>query len=363
MSNNNVLNLVENLTPASGTVDIDSLLNNMEDYVLKHTVLPEGAAVAVVLWCLSTYLINRFRIYPRLVVMSPEKRCGKSTLLDLIEAFSNKALLTSNVSTAVIYRTIDTAQPTLILDEADTFVVNSASDMTGIINSGHAKNRAYVMRCDGDSHTPTRYSTWTPMVLASIGVLQSTIMDRSIIVQLRRKTSSEAVCRLPADLVSLALTQRRELLKWSEDHAQIILSNPVEPPQIGNDRAVDNWLPLFTIAKQVSDSWFEKCQSAYSLLEKTLKEPELQTLLLQDIQTILSGYNGDTISSADLTKKLIEDKDKPWCELSNGRRISPHKLAAMLQPYDIRSDSYRIGSNVLRGYKKEQFTDAFDRYL
>ena len=117
MSSNISTSLVEDLTPATGSIDMDALLNNIEKYIQERTVLPEGASTVITLWCLSTYLINHFRIYPKLIVTSPEKRCGKSTLLDLIEAFSYKPLLTSNMSTAVIFRLIDIEQPTLIMDE------------------------------------------------------------------------------------------------------------------------------------------------------------------------------------------------------------------------------------------------------
>lgn len=363
MNSDNSSSLVERLSPATGAVDMDSLLNKIEDYVLKHTVLPDGASTAVTLWCLSTYLINQFRIYPRLLVTSPQKRCGKSTLLDLIEAFSHKALLSSNVSTAVIYRVIEIEQPTLILDEADTYVANSATDMTGIINSGHARNRAYVMRCNGDDNNPTQYSTWTPMVLASIGELESTIMDRSIIVQLKRKSDKDAVDRIPVDLVERALKPRQQLLKWAEDNAQLVKDNPIEPPKIGNDRAVDNWLPLFTISKQVSDDWFEKCQKAYRLLEEDGIEPELPTLLLQDLREIFGSQNADKLPSAELVKKLIVDKDKPWCEYKNGRPISQHQLARMLKPYGIRPIVIRFDGETPRGYELTQLADAFDRYL
>lgn len=363
MTTNTSSSITENLTPAKGPIDIAPLLDDIETYISEHTVLPDGASTAITLWCLSTYLINQFRIYPRLIVTSPEKRCGKSTLLDLIEAFSYKALITSNLSAAVIYRLIEQEQPTLIMDEADTFVANSTSDMTGIINSGQARSRAFVIRCTGDDHKPMRYSTWAPMVLASIGELNPTIMDRGIIIQLVRKSDKETVHRLPNELVQRALVPRQQLLKWAQDNAATIANKIIEPPAIGNDRAVDNWLPLFTISNQVSKNWHEKCKQAYRLLEKNGKDPELVTVLLQDIRAIFSNHGSDKISSAELVLKLVSDKDKPWCEVRNGRAMSQHKLAEMLKLYGIKPKAIRIPPGTPRGYDRGQFTDTFDRYL
>lgn len=355
--------IVEELTPATGAIDADDLLNKIEQYISKHAILPKGASEAITLWCLASYNINCFHIFPRLFITSPEKRCGKSTVLDLIEAFSHKSLMTSNMTPATIFRLIDKEQPTLIIDEADTFVAGGSSELIGIINSGHAKSRAFVARCVGDGHDVKRFGTWAPMVLAAIGLLPSTIMDRSIVIPLRRKAKNESSKRIDVDLFVNAKSTRGELLKWSIDHTAAIKQNLKEPPYLDNDRAVDNWLPLFTIANQVSEAWLKKCEAAYALLNQLENEPELSTLLLGDIREIFSRHGGDKIPSADLVSKLLEDKDKPWCECKSGRAISQSHLARMLKVYGIKSKAMRVGGKTLRGYELKQFTDAFDRYL
>lgn len=363
MTDENKKSLVEELTPATGIIDADKLLNNIETYISEHAILPEGASVALTLWCLASFNINSFRIFPKLTITSPEKRCGKSTVLDLIEAFCHKSLMTSNISPAAIYRLIDVEQPTLIIDEADTFIAGGNSDMVGIINSGHAMRRAVVYRCVGDGSVPTPFSTWTPMVLASIRQLQSTIMDRSIVIVLRRKTKKESCKIIDVDLFGQAKCERAQLLKWSIGNANAIKQNPIKPPDLGNDRAVDNWLPMFTIAKLVSDNWFEKCKAAYVILNQHENEPEQSTLLLADIKEIFNNHNENKIPSADLVNKLTEDKDKPWCECKNGRAISQSHLAQMLKGYGIKSKGIRVGGKTPRGYELQQFADTFDRYL
>ena len=354
---------VEKLSPATGVIDADDLLTKIEQYISSHAILPPGASDAIALWCLTTYSINSFRIFPRLFITSPEKRCGKSTVLDLIEAFSHKALITSNMTPATIFRLIDAEQPTLIIDEADTFVANGSSELTGIINSGHAKSRAFVTRCVGDGHDVKSFSTWSPMVLAAIGLLNSTIMDRSIVIPLRRKAKNETSQRIIGDLFSNAQHEREELLKWSIDNSNAIENNQIEPHSCGNDRAVDNWVSLFRVASLVSDNWFRRCEYAYQKLNQHGNEPELPTQLLADIREIFNMHADNKISSADLVNKLIEDKDKPWCECKNGRAISPSYLAQMLKGYGIKSKTIRVGDKTPKGYELVQFTDSFDRYL
>jgi len=353
--------IVEDLKPSTkSSIDLADLLDQIQSLITKHTILSKEAVSATTLWCAATYAINDFRIFPKLVITSPEKRCGKSTLLDLIHAFSNKSYITSNMSSATIYRLIDQCQPTLIIDEADTFVASSTSDMTGIINSGHGKNRAYVTRCEGEGYEVRSFSTWTPMVLASIGSLQQTIMDRSVVIRMLRKKSSERVTVIPVDLFDQCKQIREELLKWSNDNSNSIKASTQIPADIGNDRAADNWTPLFIIAALAGEGWFEQCNRAYGLLN-TKEERAVSAVLLSDIQAILK--NTSKLSSADLVSELCKDNDKLWCEYKNGRPITQNVLANILKPYGIRPKGMRIGSSSLRGYESSQFTDAFERYL
>src|SRR5690606_7820556 len=98
--------------------------------------------------------------------------------------------LASNTTPAVIYRVIENTGGTIMIDEADTFIRNN-TELAGIINSGHRKKYATVMRCEGDKHDVRAFSTWAPMVIAMIGKPQDTIVDRSIIITMRRKTEGE----------------------------------------------------------------------------------------------------------------------------------------------------------------------------
>src|SRR5262249_7733865 len=88
-------------------------------------------------------------------------------------------------------------RPTLLIDEADTFVRDN-EEMRGILNSGHTKAAAHVIRnveINGE-HKPQRFSTWAPKALATIRELADTLEDRAIIVTLQRKPKEAAVSRL-----------------------------------------------------------------------------------------------------------------------------------------------------------------------
>ena len=88
----------------------------------RYVILPSAeAAVAVALWIAATHAQDAWACAPRLVIRAPEKRCGKSRLLDIVEGTCHNPLITVNGSPAAVYRSIGTdVPPTILLDEADT---------------------------------------------------------------------------------------------------------------------------------------------------------------------------------------------------------------------------------------------------
>jgi len=55
---------------------------------------------------------------------------------------------------------------------------------------GHTRDSAYVIRTVGENFTPTKFSTWGAKAIAGIGHVADTLMDRAIVLELRRETAT-----------------------------------------------------------------------------------------------------------------------------------------------------------------------------
>ena len=348
------------LEPYTGTVSIVDLATQADQLILAHCITTEHERTALVLWSFATYGYDHYRIFPRLLAISPERRCGKTTLLEVVAALCRNSIQASNLTPAIISRIKGiVSDPTLLIDEADTFIQNADGNIKGLINSGHTKSGAQVLKCVGDSHEPQVFDTWHPMVIASIGALEDTIMDRSIIINLRRKLPSENVQRLPIDLSEKWQGWRSMAFRWFIDNAAALNdSNQIEPSHRGNDRAIDNWIPLFTLAKAINATWYTRCEDAYAVLVNEV-EMELPTRLLSDIRNHLVKATNTRISSTNIFQSLMADETAPWTDM----RLTQAKVASMLTPYNIKPRYMRIEGKILRGYESTQFEDAFERYL
>ena len=79
-------------------------------------------ADAAALWTAFTWFIHVVAVAPLAIINAPEKSCGKTQLLDVMGRMSARPLSASNVSTASLFRSMELWEPTLLIDEADTFV-------------------------------------------------------------------------------------------------------------------------------------------------------------------------------------------------------------------------------------------------
>jgi hypothetical protein len=100
----------------------------------------------------------------------------------------------------------------------------------------------------GDDFTPTTFHVWGAKALAGIGHLSDTVMDRAITLELRRKLPHENIKRLRHAEVHLFKTLSAKLARFLQDYAHQIQEARPELPDSLNDRAQDNWEPLFAIA-------------------------------------------------------------------------------------------------------------------
>ena len=73
-----------NAEPSADPVDGAMLLNNLRQVFRRYIVLPKGADIALPLWVLHAWTIDAGDISPLMVLVSPTKRCGKTSVLIIL---------------------------------------------------------------------------------------------------------------------------------------------------------------------------------------------------------------------------------------------------------------------------------------
>jgi putative DNA primase/helicase len=348
--------------PWDEPVDGAVLNNDIISYIRSYVIMSEPDVVSVALWIMASYALEEFFIFPRLLIKSPEKGCGKSTLVDLISCLVKRPIVASNMTAAPLFRIIEQQQPTVLLDEADAYLRNN-EEARSIVNAGHKKDGA-VFRCVGDDHEPRAFYVYCPMVIAGIGSQRDTIEDRSIIINMKRKMRYEVIKPFRTDKPGDAEMLARQCARWADDvRIRLGGADPTIPEGIYN-RAADNWRPLLAVAETIGGAVLEQARVvAQTKTAEASAGENYGIMLLTDIRTLFVESQQQPLSSKEIVDRLCELDDRPWADMAWGRGLTKHKLASFLKPFGIRPQQVKINGFNQRSYRAEQFADAWARYV
>jgi putative DNA primase/helicase len=355
---------IAEITPWPEPVDAAAVLDEAAAAFGRYLALPAGAADGLALWVAFTYAFEAFWFSPRLAITSPEKQCGKTTLLTLLGMLASRPLNASNITAAAVFRSIELARPTLLIDEADTFLAQN-DELRGILNAGHNRGGA-VVRVVGEDHEPRQFSAWSPVAIAKIGALPDTLADRSITIAMRRRLPGETVARLRGDRGAMFERLRQKLARFAADaQARLAIADPETPAGL-SDRAADNWRVLLIIADEAGGDWPERARlSCAHLCGRASDADETHRVrLLRDLKAIFDQRGAAKLASAELCDRLADDEAGPWAEFGRaGKPITAPALARLLKPFGVAPKTMRHDAQTWKGYDRAAFEDAWARYL
>jgi putative DNA primase/helicase len=364
------------IEPWPDAVDGAGLVTDMVSAVRNHVILSEHQALATALWVLHAHALEYAEHTPRLQIRSPAPQCGKTTLLDTVKPMLPKALNTENITTAALFRVIDMYQPTLLIDEADSFLKRDDGrdneEMRGILNAGHARGTA-VIRVVGEDHEPRMFKVFAPVAYAwlvkrNMQVAQ-TIEDRSITIELRRRLPDERIDRLRRSRTGHLEVLARRAARWVADHGQQLQDADPPLPEDLSDRAQDNWRLMAAIADAMSSEIGAKARAAaLKIAEENLQsDDDASTMALGDVAAICDEKEFEAqrkligastrvtlpedpserlvkaLSSQDLICALVVMDDRPWGEWRRGQPLTQNSLARLLKPFGIAPKKFRFG--------------------
>jgi putative DNA primase/helicase len=329
---------------------------------------------AVALWVALTYLHDATDILPLLLSTSPEEECGKTTLLELVFDLSNRPIISSNISAAAIYRTIRDICPTLTLDEADTYMADDEV-MRGVINSGHNRSGAFVIRVVGvNNDTTAQFSTWCPKAIAMIGLPKKrTTLSRSIHIRLGRKNADAKMEKLRRKHYDEFEVLRRKISRLANQIREQVKAFVEKEDDLLGNRAGDNRQPLFAIANAAGEDWLKIAQqAAQTMTRKDAQDSKsFGRYLLESLDRIIRerrkarGLNPDAkffLKTRELVEELNEDDEAPWKERPNDD-LSVKKFGAVLSGYDVKSKQEREGAERSRGYFSDDLERVIQQYV
>jgi hypothetical protein len=343
------------------------LLAAVEKLLRRYVRFPnDHGPRALALYVLHTWAIDAADATPYIYIPSPQKRSGKTRTLEALELPVREPIRAASITEAAIFQAIEAYAPTLLIDEVDAlFTARSerAESLRGVLNAGNRRG-SYVLRGSQDG-TPIKSETFCPKVLAGIntGKLPDTIRDRAIVIRIERKLRSEEVARLRVRDIAGQVDELRDRLEdWATEYVEQLAKYRCEPIEALTDRLEEAWEPLLAIADHAGGEWPAWARAAAVELAggADAGEEDDGELLLIALEGVFGEH--EVMFTADICQKLNEDDELPFGAYRKGEGIDGRRLGKMLKPYGIKPKSIEHAGRNAKGYRREWFADAWERY-
>lgn len=349
-----------------------TLLDDVAAFLRRYVVLPgEQESTALALFAVHTHALEAAHATPYLVVLSPERRTGKTLLLELLELLAARPWRIVSASEAAMFRKIAQDRPTLLLDEIDA-IFGSATERTeplrAVLNAGNRPGAA-VARCvgDGAEQRVVDFPVFGPKVLAGIdtGRLPDTIRDRAVELRMKRKTAAEQVERFRRRRVEPAAGELRDRVARfaAENVDRLRGAEPPFPDEL-NDRAAEAWEPLLAIADVAGGDWPARARAAAVGLaaDADAEEATYGARLLGKLGELLRGRAA--VATDAVLEAVNGDEELPFGGWRDGKGLDARTLARLLRPYGVRPRTVRLDDeSTAKGYRRDHATEeAFTRY-
>ncbi len=215
----------------------EELVNKIAGVISKHLYLPDyRLPTLVAVWILGSHLYDLFPYYGYLWITGPGKRCGKSTLLSILnELCHNTSGVQVSPTGPVLFRLTHQGQ-TLILDEVESLRKRdsqTAGIISDLLNSGFVKG-GKIFRCEElkgrYSDEPRAWNTYSPKALAGINDLPETVADRSFKIEMRRTIRPMQPFH-PEEAKAYLNSLKSQLSAWASSKRQMIINaGGYQPP-------------------------------------------------------------------------------------------------------------------------------------
>jgi hypothetical protein len=363
--------------PASQALPLSDILQSIKTTIHQHAIVDDGVSSALALWVVHTYVYTAREAVAYVAIESPEKRCGKTTLLSVLSAMACRSIVASNITSGAIFTAIEEHSPTLFIDEADTFLAGN-SVMRGILNCGNTIRTAYVLRSvptrrdrsaaadaaeGGRSFSRkrvVRYSCYCPKVVALIGTVPETIADRAIVVRMERKSTAEAVVPL-SQLDASGISA--QCARFARDCAYLVERHHIMRIEGINDRAADTYEPLAVLADIAGGEWPGLLTAVAQHLESPAAKIAAGSELVLAVLGAFAMHGVEKMFTRHLVQEINQSGRDVNMACFGGRAANEFSLSKALRCYGIRPKAIRIGCEVNKGYCVDDFRSAREKYV
>ncbi|MHA1853763.1 MAG: hypothetical protein ACTSUF_09705 [Candidatus Heimdallarchaeaceae archaeon] len=252
------------------------------------------------LWIIGTYFHRLFSAYPYLY-LTGVKRSGKTTLLKLISYLAFNPMLCGSLTTSSMFRFIDGASPTLLIDDQDWLAAykQDRGELVDLLKNGY-KQGDYVLRSERptqkEKFRPVMFDTYCPKAISNIKGMDDILEERCITIIMERTLSkeySDRVANMDYDPDWQDIVDGLYVMLFCNYKEIQELYSTLENTTSLLNRDWELWKPLLTIALFIDEDLYKK------MVDIAIKESEAKEI---------ESLSEPEINLLDSLKELVQEK-------------------------------------------------------
>lgn len=170
----------------------DQLMADIKQYVYHDD---PGDYVIAVLWAMGTFFHQQFDAFPYLII-NGHKGAGKTTLLHWLHHVAFNSTHVVNTSEASMFRWIEAAAPTMLIDEQEGLNSRKAAKedqaaFMGILKSGYQRGTKVTRQDPNNPSIRQTFDVYCPKALAAVEQFEDILSDRGILVYMPKVSEAE----------------------------------------------------------------------------------------------------------------------------------------------------------------------------
>jgi hypothetical protein len=168
----------------------EQLYNNVKAFIEKYLDVPNPLAYDVLTaFVFNTWLAEIFDFCPYIGFYGRES-VGKTRGLEILKELCFRGWLTTNITTATLFRLTQKFSPTLLLDESEFLTSEDKKELIGLLNSGQRRG-VFIPRMMGEhSEEIGFYNVYCPKAIAGTRELKGTTRSRMITFTMTRNVKA-----------------------------------------------------------------------------------------------------------------------------------------------------------------------------
>jgi len=304
------------------------------------------------LWVMGSYFFPLFDAYPY-AFFGGDREVGKTKILTLTQQMAFNSISSGNISTSSIFRLIEGARATLLIDEAEKLgTTDRGQEFKNILNASYKPGNP-VFRAEKtmkEQFIVVDFDAYSPKILANISGLED-ILESRVVPFFLTRTLNKEIANREIDAKEKVWQKIRDRLyilamtKWEEVKNAY---NQLEAPEGISARNWEIWRPIIALARATDTALETEMltlgveKSEEKLLEATLEAPDAVLVKVLANVVISEGY----YSVKEIKSRMIETYGEPYKWLTNewvGRAMRRKKFQDMVKDREWKR---RLGTGI-----------------